>query len=75
MALLTLIILFFLTGSYMAQDYDFANRLYYDYEEFKETSLTHRRFKHRDIKSLIEKLNDNFNVQVKGFSAERREID
>jgi hypothetical protein len=74
MALLTLIILFFLTGSYMAQDYDFANRLYYDYEEFKETSLTHRRFKHRDIKSLIDKLDDNFNVQGKGFSAERREI-
>ena len=59
----------------MAQDFDFANRLYYDYENFKEKSITHRRFKHTDLLPIIEKLNKNlFRVRKAGESAEGREI-
>ncbi len=59
----------------MAQDLDFANRLYYDYENFKEKSITHKRFKHSDLLPIIEKLNKNiFRVKKAGESAEGRDI-
>ncbi|MGE5807314.1 MAG: M14 family zinc carboxypeptidase [Ignavibacteria bacterium] len=59
----------------MAQDLDFANRLYYDYENFKEKSITHKRFKHSDLLPIIEKLNKNlFQVKKAGESAEGRDI-
>jgi hypothetical protein len=60
----------------MAQDFDFANRLYYDYEQYCESALTHRRFKHSDIKPLIERLKNNnkFRVEEIGKSAEGKEI-
>ncbi|MGE5812360.1 MAG: M14 family zinc carboxypeptidase, partial [Ignavibacteria bacterium] len=57
------------------QDLDFANRLYYDYENFKEKSITHKRFKHSDLLPIIEKLNKNiFKVKKAGESAEGRNI-
>ena len=60
----------------MAQELDFANRLYYDYQNYKEAALTNRRFKHKDIVPLIERLKDNnkFTVNKVGQSAEKRDI-
>lgn len=68
--------LIFISQSLMAQDIDFANRLYNDYEQFRESALTNRRFKHSDIKPLIEQLKNNnkFRVEKIGESAEGREI-
>ena len=60
----------------MIQDIQLAKDLYYSYENFKEKSITHRRFKHSDIKPIIERLKntDIFKVDKAGESAERREI-
>jgi hypothetical protein len=55
---------------------EFTNQLETTYEIFREKSLRHRRFKHSDIRSLIEKLKDNklFSVKELGESAQKREI-
>jgi len=60
----------------MAQDFDFANRLYYEYEYFKEKTITHRRFKHSGLLTIINKLKDKniFHVKKAGESAEGRDI-
>lgn len=60
----------------MSQDFDFANRLYYDYENYKEPEIIKRRFKHADILPLISRLKDknNFTVKKIGASAEGRDI-
>ena len=51
---------------------DFSKQLFDKYEDFKEKSLTKRRFKHKDIVPLIEKL--PFDVQKIGKSFEQRDI-
>jgi hypothetical protein len=51
---------------------DFSKQLFDKYEDFKEKSLTKRRFKHKDIVPLIEKL--PFDVQKVGKSFEQRDI-
>ncbi len=68
--------LILLSGLTMAQDIDLANMLYYNYQSYKEPSLTKRRFKHSDISSLIQRLknNDIFTVNKIGESAENRSI-
>jgi len=60
----------------MPQNYDFEQNLYQSYDRYKEKSLTHRRFKHSDITSLIKKLKskDGFTVKVVGKSVEGREL-
>jgi hypothetical protein len=60
----------------MAQYKDFTGQLYNSYEEFRENSITHRRFKHSDIKILVEKLSSIpvFTVKQAGVSAQNREI-
>ncbi len=60
----------------MAQNYDFEQHLYQSYDRYKESSLTHRRFKHSDIMPLINKLKnkDGFKVKVVGKSVEGREL-
>jgi Zinc carboxypeptidase len=60
----------------MAQEKQLAWNLYYSYENFKEQSLTNRRFKHSDIVPLIEQLknNKNFKVDKVGKSVEGRDI-
>ena len=70
------IILLILTELSMAQNNDLANRLYNDYELFKEKSITQRRFKHADIIPLIKQFKDNklFKVEKAGESAEGRNI-
>jgi hypothetical protein len=46
------------------------------YDRYKEEAITHRRFKHRDIKPLIEqrKSGKHFEVSQLGSSVEKREI-
>jgi hypothetical protein len=51
---------------------EFDTALIDNYENYKEKSLTHRRFKHSDILPLIEKL--PFKKSVVGHSFEAREI-
>ncbi len=60
----------------MAQGFDFANSLYYDYANYREQSINHKRFKNSDIIPLIERLKDknNFMVNKAGTSAEGRDI-
>lgn len=60
----------------MIQDIQLAKDLYYSYENFKEKSITHRRFKHSDIKPLIEQLKntDIFKADKAGESVQGREI-
>lgn len=65
-----------LSGNIMAQEKQLAWDLYYSYENFKEKSLTNRRFKHSDIVLLIERLKNkkNFKVDKVGKSVEGRDI-
>ena len=44
------------------------------YEAYKEPTITHRRFKHQDIKSLILALEKPFSTHLMGKSIEGREI-
>jgi len=46
------------------------------FDQYKEEAITHRRFKHRDIKPLIEQRKDGgtFEVSQLGSSVEKREI-
>ena len=64
--LITLILAILLTGIIMAQEKELAWNLYYSYENFKEQSLTNRRFKHSDIVPLIERLKNKkiFKVDI-----------
>ena len=66
----------FLTEFAMAQNIQFAQDLYHSYENYKERTLTNRRFKHSDILPLIEQLKDKdiFGVSKVGQSAEGRDI-
>ena len=66
----------FLTEFAMAQNIQFAQDLYYSYENYKERTLTNRRFKHSNILPLIEQLKDKdiFGVNKVGESAEGRDI-
>ena len=66
----------FLTEFAMAQNIQFAQDLYHSYENYKESTLTNRRFKHSDILPLIEQLKDKdiFGVYKVGESAEGRDI-
>ena len=60
----------------MAQNLDLARNLYSNYDNYRESSINHKRFKHTDIASLIKKIKQKgmFSVQVAGKSFEGREI-
>ncbi|MCU0406861.1 MAG: hypothetical protein MUE64_07820, partial [Ignavibacteriaceae bacterium] len=60
----------------MTQEKQIAWDLYHSYENFKEKSLTNRRFKHFDIVPLNEQLKNNkiFKVDKVGKSVEGRDI-
>jgi len=66
----------FLTEFAMSQNIKFAQDLYHSYENYKESTLTNRRFKHSDILPLIEQLKDKdiFGVYKVGESVEGRDI-
>jgi hypothetical protein len=53
---------------------DFTDKLFQLYDDFKEKSLSHRRFKHTDIIPLIEKRKALFQISLAGKSYEGREI-
>ena len=71
-----LIFTILISGNIMAQEKQIAWDLYHSYENFKEKSLTDRRFKHSDIVPLIERLKNNkiFKVDKVGKSIEGRDI-
>lgn len=60
----------------MAQNLDLAKNLYSNYDNYRESSINHKRFKHADIASLIKKIKQKgiFSVQAAGKSVEGREI-
>ena len=60
----------------MISDSELAKRLYYEHEDYLETNLANRRFKHSDIIPLINKLKNNnkFKVIKAGTSTEGRDI-
>ncbi|AMM52048.1 peptidase M14 [Rufibacter sp. DG15C] len=53
-----------------------ARTLFEEYSGYQEAAIRHRRFKHKDIVPLLEKLKQNplFQVQVVGKSVEQRDI-
>lgn len=58
--------------SVVAQTSDFSKSLFDKYDTYKETAITHRRFKHKDLVPLIQKL--PFEKQVAGKSFEGRDL-
>lgn len=72
----TLIFAIIFTGIIMAQEKQLTWNLYHSYENFKEKTLTNRRFKHSDIVPLIEQLKNKeiFKVDKVGKSVEDRDI-
>ena len=60
----------------MSRDIQFAESLSQSYENYREKSLNHRRFKHSDILPLINRLNESeiFRVKKVGASVQGREI-
>lgn len=76
MKTLLLVLTIIISETIMPQNYDFEQNLYQSYDRYKESSLTHRRFKHSDIMPLIDKLKHQkgFTVKVVGKSVEGREL-
>ena len=70
-----LFILFLVVNNMLAQNFS-VNDLYNNYEQFKETTLTAKRFKHADILPLIEKIAKQkyFKLERLGYSVEKRPI-
>lgn len=57
------------------QDIEFLEKVNNRYENYREKTINHRRFKHSDVKLLITNLNkNNFSVNKAGESAQHREI-
>lgn len=71
------IVVFIVTANLiMAQSYDFELSLYNSYENYRETTIENRRFKHSDLLPLIEELkhNKSFRVDKAGESVQGRDI-
>lgn len=66
----------FIYSHTFSQHHVSVSQLWESYPDFKESSLDKRRFKHKDIIPLIEKLrkNENFTVQKVGESIEGRDL-
>ena len=60
----------------LSQQASFSESLFTDYEIHKESSITHKKFKHSDIQPLIEKLKseEGFRVKTLGNSIQGRSI-
>lgn len=69
-----LLFLFILNCLVLSGQSDIFQRLTKQYDQFKETSLTDRRFKHVDIDRLIQALPTDFLVKRAGQSVEGRTI-
>lgn len=72
----SLFIAFLFFSPVTAQPKDLVQELWDSYKEFKEESITHRRFQHEDIVPLIKRLeqNNNFTVNKVGESIEGRDL-
>ena len=72
-ATVALVVFFFFS---MTQAQDMARRLHDAHDTYKEQTLTHRRFKHRDIVPLLDSLNGRGPLAVSqvGESQEKRAI-
>ncbi|QED38913.1 peptidase M14 [Antarcticibacterium arcticum] len=72
----SILIAFLFFSPATAQPKDLAQEFWDSYSEFKESSITHKRFKHEDVVPLIKKLgqNNNFDVQKVGESIEGRDL-
>ena len=72
--ILKLILIFPMITS--AQDLDFLKSLNQQFDSYREKSISHRRFKHSDIKPLLTSLEDKnfFTVKKAGVSAKKKEI-
>lgn len=59
-----------------SQNSDFTSNLYETYESYKESSLTHRRIKYKDLQPLINKLKQDpkYTVKKVGESIEGRDL-
>ena len=51
-----------------------AEELFHTHEKYKESSITQRRFKHKDILPLIQQLKTPFDIKKVGASMEGRDI-
>lgn len=71
-----LIIILCVLPAASAQEPTTAERVFEQYEQFKESSLPQRRFKHEDILPLVQRLGQRDEVQLKqvGTSIEGREL-
>ena len=72
-----IIYLFFILPFFgLSQQNSFSGNLFVEYESYKESSITHRMFKHSDIKPLIEKLKSEkgFRLKTLGRSIQGRSI-
>lgn len=68
------ILLLFLMISTHSQAQDVARQLYDAHEQYKETKLTHRRFKHADMVPLLQAVSQPLAVSQIGESLEKRAI-
>ncbi len=68
--------LLILSETLMAQDIEFANNIYFKYQNYKEPTLTSRRFRQSDILPLIDRLREKniFSVNKVGESSRKRPI-
>ena len=60
----------------ISQQKSFSENLFADYENYKESGITHRKFKHSDIVPIIQKLKseNGFRVKTLGKSIQGRSI-
>lgn len=74
--LIFLVLVMLSTHSATAQNYSFAEKIYEKHENYKEKTIKDRRFKHKDLKKIIEALrnDDQFQVSKAGESVEGRNI-
>ena len=72
----TLLFTILLSGIIMAQEKQLAWDIYYSYDNYKEKTLTNRRFKYSDIVPLIDQLKNKniFKVDKVGKSIEGRDL-
>ena len=67
-------ILAFLLGNSFSSAQSFDTRLFTTYDDYKEQTITDRRFKHEDLEALLQKLQSPFEVNEIGKSLEGRPI-
>ncbi len=70
----TLILLLCMISTTQTQAQELSKQLYDAHESYKDSSFTHRRFKHRDILPVLQQLGEPLSVSPVGTSLEGRSI-